>query len=235
MTARRNWTEDELRVLAAIYFKANFSLGDDERDECRTIAACFERTAAAIDRQWRNMDAVVKDKPGNIGQLVRDTVIAYLTNPAGYRQLAVRICENKRWPLIDLIREGYQSQANKPLNQEVDAEIGHLLNRFAMGTEFKLFPAGAQGFVRDGVIEFGGASFNVHVSAVAVGSRNNLALHVRAQPGDIAGALTDLLASLEPKVFNTGQKGYYGADRVTVGDEAFHVKVRAVQFGGEPK
>lgn len=72
---RRDWTEDEVRVLAAIYFKANFSVGDDARDECRTIAACFGRTASAIDRQWRNMDAVAKNKTGlNIGNLVKETV-----------------------------------------------------------------------------------------------------------------------------------------------------------------
>ena len=235
MTARRNWTEDELRVLAAIYFNANFSVGDDARDECRTIAACFERNAAAIDRQWRNLDAVVKGKAGNIGQLVRETATVYLTNPAAYRQLAVHICETHHWPLTDLIREGHQIQANRPLRLEVGAEISEVLGEFAKGLAFKLFPAGAQGFEREGVIAFGGARFNVRVSAVAVGSRSNRSLHVRAQPGDIAAALKELLAHVQARVFGTGRKGYFGDGRVMVGDEPLQVTIRAVQLGELPR
>lgn len=234
MTVRRDWTEDELRVLVAIYFNANFSVGDDARDECRTIAACFERNAAAIDRQWRNIDAVVKGKPGNIGQLVRETTTAYLTNPAGYKQLAVHICKTNGWPLTDLVREGYQSQANKPHSQSPDAEIGDVLNQFAHGLAFNLFPAGAQGFLRAGVVEVKGVGLNVHVSAVAVGSRNNPTFHVRAQPLDIAQGLRELLLRVEPKVFGTGRKGYYCDGRITVGHEAFQVTIRAVQFRGIP-
>lgn len=231
MTARRDWTEDELRVLAAIYFNADFSVGDDARDECRTMAACFERNAAAIDRQWRNIDAVVKGKAGNIGQLVRDTATAYLTNPAAYTQLAVHICENRRWPLIDLIREGYQMPANKPLQQGIDSDICDVLSEFAMGLEFRLFPAGAQGFQREGIIGFAGARFNVRISAVAVGSRANRAQHVRARPVDIASALKGLIARVEAKVFGTGRTGYYGEGRLMVCDEPFQVTIRAVQVG----
>jgi hypothetical protein len=56
---RRNWSTDELRVLAAIYFNSSFSIGDDGRDECRSIADAIGRTPSSVDRQWRNLDAVV--------------------------------------------------------------------------------------------------------------------------------------------------------------------------------
>ena len=71
----RNWSMTELRVLAAIYFSASFSAGDDAREECRMIADCFGRTPASVDRQWRNMQAVIVGKTNyNIGQLVRQAV-----------------------------------------------------------------------------------------------------------------------------------------------------------------
>ena len=231
MTARRNWTEDELRVLAAIYFKADFSLGDDERDECRTIAACFDRSASAIDRQWRNMDAVVKGKTGmNIGKLVTETVTGYLTHPAGFAQLAALICEEQGWPLVDLIRHGYQTTANKPIVQEKDDEIGDMLKRFAYGLEFKVFPAGAQGFQRDGEIHFNEIRYTVQISAVAIGTKGNLSVHVSTKPAVLAEALEPITARVQPKIFGTGRRGYYASGRATVDTLAFQVAIRAVQL-----
>ena len=233
---RRDWTEDEVRVLAAIYFKANFSVGDDARDECRTIAACFGRTASAIDRQWRNLDAVAKNKTGlNIGNLVKETVTNFLTHPAAYRQLALHICDEKAWPLVDLIIEGHQSASNKPLPQEIDENIGKLLQRFAQNLEFKLFPAGSQGFTRQGDIEYDGDRYQVQISAVAVGTKENPSKLVRSKPEDLAGAMSVIMAKVEKRIFGTGRRGFYGAGRATVNGETFQVTVRAFQISDTKK
>jgi hypothetical protein len=230
MSARQNWTEDELRVLAAIYFKADFSLGDDERDECRTIAACFNRSAAAIDRQWRNMDAVVKGKSGmNIGKLVSDTVAGYLSNPAGFTQLAAHICEKRGWPLVDLIRQGYQSIENKPIVQEKDDKLSDMLKRFAQGMMFKVFPAGAQGFQRDGEIYFNQIRYSVQISAVAIGTRGNNSIHVQTKPTALADSLEPITSRVQSKIFGTGRRGYYVSGRATVDTQSFQVAIRAIQ------
>lgn len=232
MSARRDWTEDEVRVLAAIYFKADFSVGDDARDECKSIAACFNRSAAAIDRQWRNMDAVTKAKPGtHIGKIVRDTVASYSTNPAGYDQLAIRICETNGWPLVDLIRDGYQSAANRPIIAKINEEIDGLLKRFATEIEFKIFPAGAQGFQKEGVIEYQGMRLFVQMSAVAIGTKGNYAAHVRAKSSEIAESIQTILYRVEPKSFGTGRSGYYLEGRASVREEKYQINVRAVEIG----
>lgn len=236
MSLRRDWTEDELRVLAAIYFKADFSLGDDARDECRTIAACFDRSPSAIDRQWRNMDAVAKGKRGlNIGKLVKEAVGNYLAHPSGCATLAVRVCEVRGWPLIDLIREGRQSEVNKPLLQERDRQIETQLCLFAEQLVFVVFPAGAQGFLRTGVIAAGGIKYDVRISAVAVGTRGKPHVHVRTRSADLASAMLPVVRDVEPRILAAGKIGYYGQGRIAVNAESFEVVIRAVQCGENQK
>lgn len=230
MNNRRTWTEEELRVLAAIYFKADFSLGDDARDECKTIATCFNRSAAAIDRQWRNLDAVYKGKSGlNIGKLVAEAVGGYLSHPAGFTQLAVRICESKGWPLTDLISQGYQSVDNRPIIESHDDNLQEALRYFVQGLEFKVFPSGAQGFYRNGIINCGKIEYTIQLSAIAIRTKSNRSAHVRTKSDHLAAALSSLIKNIRPKVFGTGRKGFHATGRTSVNLEVFQISIRAIQ------
>jgi hypothetical protein len=229
----RNWTVEELRVLAAIYFNANFSIGDDARDECRAIADCFGRTPASIDRQWRNLDAVVKGKPAyNIGNLVRQAATDYLAHPAGSKAVAVSICQDLGWPLISLITEGSQAPLITGKNGETDGEIRLAFRNLLDHLDFKLFASGSQGFFCQGKIRLeDGRRYQAQVTAVLIGSKADLTIHVRATRDDVAFALQPLLDQLENKRFKTGRVGYYINGKVTVGSERFQVGIQAVEIG----
>jgi hypothetical protein len=83
-----------LRVLAAIYFNSSFSIGDDAREECQAIAESLSRSPASVDRQWRNMAAIVKgDRSYHVGGDVRRAVGDYLANPGGSKALALSVCD----------------------------------------------------------------------------------------------------------------------------------------------
>ncbi len=49
----KHWSMDGFRVLAAIYFNSNFSIGDDARSGCHLMADRFERDPASIGKLHR--------------------------------------------------------------------------------------------------------------------------------------------------------------------------------------
>lgn len=230
---RRQWSEEELIVLAAIYNSSNFSVGDDAQDECRTIADCFGRTPSAIDRQWRNMDAVVKSKIGfNIGKLVATTALQYIYNPAAHKKIAIAICQANEWPLEDLIVDGHQRKENKPTIQMLEPGVRTALKAFCDGVEFKVFSSGSQGFERIDTAEFDGARYRVTVNAVVSESKSNKEVHVSTSPQAMAKALRDFVDGVRPTTLATGRIGYYGKGHVSLDGHIFQVSVRAVQTGG---
>jgi len=229
----RNWSTDELRVLAAIYFNASFSMGDDQRDECRAIADCFGRTPASIDRQWRNLDAVVKGKKSyNIGNLVRQTAGDYLSHPAGSKSIAISICKQQSWPLESLITDGkqaplatsYGTQSNSDLQSAFRSLLDHL--------DFKLFSSGSQGFYCQGKIVLGdGQRYQAQVTVVLIGSKNDLTINVEASRDEITFALLPILDKIQNKSFKTGRDGYYANGKAQLGKERYQVGIQAVQIG----
>jgi len=69
------WTESDLRLLLSLYYLLPFSAGDDESDINEELARLLKRSRSAIDRQWRNVDDLVRrNGAGNISQLLRDLV-----------------------------------------------------------------------------------------------------------------------------------------------------------------
>lgn len=231
----RNWSVDELRVLAAIYFNASFSIGDDARDECRAIADCFGRTPSSIDRQWRNLNAVVKGKAAyNIGNLVRQAATDYLAHPAGSKAVALSICEEQGWPLVSLINEGVQPPLLTFDNSATDAEIRLAFRNLLDHLDFKLFASGSQGFYCQGKITLDdGRRYQAQVTVVLVGSKDDLTMHVHATRDEITFGLHPLLDELENKTFKTGRVGFYGNGKVRVGSEKFQVGIQAVEIGGK--
>lgn len=234
MDSRRNWTEDELTVLAAVFFKGSFSLGDDARDECQTIAACFGRTAASIDRQWRNMDAVLKNKSGvNVGKLVRITVQRFLSDPQRFSVFALKICEYYGWPLKELIKEGTLSDSSKPEERTLTAQEMKVLMEACDSVEFTVFPSGSQGFEAHKMVRLNQSFYKVMISAVILGSAQNRNIKVTIRGDRMARALKRQIENVKPKKFVTGRIGYYGAGKLTIDSHILQVTIRAIDQGGD--
>ncbi|MCG3771488.1 MAG: hypothetical protein JW384_02674 [Nitrosomonadaceae bacterium] len=233
-TERRcQWSEDELVVLAAVYISGSFSMGDDERDECQTMAACFGRTASAIDRQWRNMDAVVKGKTGfNIGRLVAEAALRFVMNPAANRRIALGICSDRGWPLVDLILHGRQEEGNKPIILSLSRDDRMRLESCCHEVQFKIFPSGSQGFGLNSSVVLSDGSYSVSISAVLAQSKANPHLHIKTSPETMSQALQKLVKDVAPKTFVSGRVGYYGSVKLILGSDNYRVTIRAVPTGG---
>lgn len=233
MAKRINWTEDELRVLAAIFFNASFSIGDDARDECRIIADAFGRTPSSVDRQWRNMAAVVKGKTGyKIGALVRKAVIDHSSDPMAYKSLALDTCRRRDWPLAGLV--AWRDDVMLPTQNRNDKELVSAVKRCCKSLEFKLFPSGSQGFAADrDVVIGGGRRMHIQISATLIGSSQHPTVQMITSSTEIALAAEQLVPGIESKVFKTGRIGSYGGGRCQVGNERFHVNIQAVEIGAQ--
>ncbi len=228
----RRWSVEEARVLAAIYFNSSFSIGDDARDECRAIADCFGRTPASIDRQWRNLDSVVRGKQGNIGDVVRQVAREYLSSPQASRSVALQICAQHRWPLEDLITVGQQSiPLQQPQRSDVDDEFNRALREFSDRMDFKVFSSGSQGFYRQGKLNLtSGKRFQTQITAVLIGSKHDLTIKLQASADEIIFALRPLIDDIKPKEFRTGRVGYYVNGKIGVGVERYQVSIQAVEI-----
>jgi len=231
---RRDWTLEELRVLTAIYFAQDFSVGDDARDECRALGDCFGRTPSSIDRQWRNLDAIYHGKKNfNVGKLVKQALEDYLANPNGVRQVALATCERMEWPVSDLILGNEQSlERVAPESSEMDEvkkEFFFLLDH----VQYKVFSSGSQGYYVQGKLKLlSGKRFQAQSTVTLIGSKNNLTVSVLATRDEMLEALSLKLNELKPKVFRTGRVGYYGNFKLQLGSEKFQVAFMAVEIQG---
>jgi hypothetical protein len=224
------WSEDQLRVLAAIFFNASFSIGDDQRDECRIIADAFGRTPSSVDRQWRNMAAVVKGTTGyNIGRLVRQAVTDYLSDAVAYKAIALDVCRRHDWPLAGLIMSG---EVPPPKGKQVDEELIDAIEDCCRNFEFKIFPSGSQGFHIERDINLAESGHvHIQVSATLIGSSQDPTVNMNTSNEEIGQAVRELAPQIEAKAFNTGRVGNYGSGRCQVGSERFYVNIQAVQIG----
>ncbi len=107
LKGKKNYLEKELVVLCAVFSSNNFSMGDDDKDECKRIAQCFERTPGTIDMQWRNIKNYLAGKSTKkIGSAVKYWADRMLENPTLVKNLAIHYCEKENWGLKDLIDGG---------------------------------------------------------------------------------------------------------------------------------
>lgn len=101
------WIEEEVVVLCAIFASSKFSVGDDERTECKKIANCFDRSPATVDRQWRNIKKYMSDGDPNIkiSNMVKKWSDVLLLDRQLVQRLAIIYCREKNWPLKNLVCE----------------------------------------------------------------------------------------------------------------------------------
>lgn len=100
----RIWTDSELAVLVAAFFRNDFSAGDDEHVENHELAEAFGRSRAAVDRQWRNVADIVEHKKVlHVGSNVAEAVREYARDPGAGRARARRAARMNSWRVDHLI------------------------------------------------------------------------------------------------------------------------------------
>ena len=101
---QKSFNEAEIVVLCGLFSVMDFSAGDDERIECKRIAAAFGRSPGTIDRQWRNIKDYLAGLPsGKTGQEVKRWTDVMLQDPRLVRSLAVYYCAERNWNLVDVL------------------------------------------------------------------------------------------------------------------------------------
>jgi len=102
---RERWSDDELTVLVAIYLCNDFSIGDDARPENQAIAEALDRSPAAVDRQWRNLEDLRSGKELlNVGNNVRRALESQLDAPLDGRLRARKVIDANGWGIGWLLR-----------------------------------------------------------------------------------------------------------------------------------
>jgi hypothetical protein len=233
------WSEDEARVLVAIYFAASFSIGDDARDECRLIADAFGRTPSSVDRQWRNVQAVVQANASyNIGKIIKESVAAYLDNPKAMRQIAIQISRAREWELEALIQDGSMSETAKVHQQsatqkspsvQLTKQLGEVVNRMTT----KVFKSGALGFFAQGKVHDElGDQYQAQFSIVLIGSKNMEEPDLVASTRTMVDVVKSNISQLQPKRFSSGRTGYFGNTKFEIDRERFQATMQVVHIRG---
>jgi hypothetical protein len=125
----------------------SFSIGDDERIECRIIADALGRSPSSVDRQWRNIAALLKgDTQLHIGKMVREVLEAHLDDPIAGRRLALRVAERNRWPLARLIQAGEATEDTTVAKPSDTVAARRALLEGLEELDYSIFPSGSHGF-----------------------------------------------------------------------------------------
>ena len=230
---------DDLRVLTAIYFNSDFSIGDDAHVGCRLMADCFERDPPSIDRQWRNIAAIAKGNRGyNAGQLVKDAVLDYLNLPTGSKEVARSIAEDNGWEIDDLITGNWQPEeeladqatpAATPLGQ-----LSEGLSNMCGELNERRFKTGSQGFFAHGKIQVNAdVRYQSQITVVLIGSKKDPNMKVLATSKEVASAIRSILGELEKRTFKTGSTGFTWAGKVMANSQKFWVNVQTVRIGSK--
>jgi hypothetical protein len=94
----------------------------------------------------------------------------------------------------------------------------------------KDFSTGSKGFYSGGKVADDTSLYQAQVSAILVGSKNDLGAIITATADEASLALQGFLASaLRDKVFSSGKTGVYGQGKVAIGGQVFQVQAQAVK------
>ena len=230
---RERWSEDEIRVLTAIFFQAGFSVGDDDRTECRVIADAFGRTPSSIDRQWRNIAAVRDERTHlNIGGLVKKAVRDYLDDPAAARALAISAAKKNCGQLYSLIIQGAtQAVVSAADDQETIAFIRTSLLSLARQLEYKIFSSGSHGYLAEGrVSNVNGRSWDASIACTLSGSRATASVvNMKATADEMLEAVQPGLNDLRVEQMPSGRLSASCIERRQISEEIFSVAIRVTE------
>lgn len=93
------WTDDELTVLLAFYFRYPRSSHTDSHADCRRLASALSRTPGAVDNQLRNIDfdLVRGTSDRHVSQSLARLLNQKKDNLSGLYREANRILRRRRW------------------------------------------------------------------------------------------------------------------------------------------
>ena len=226
------WTEDEVRVLTAIYFNAQFSIGDDAQEECQLIADCFGRTPGSIDRQWRNIASTLQATGvSHVGRIIGDCVREFLDDPAACNQIARATLERRGWPLQELLENGnspgaFQDAADSELAQRLRLSMKQVLPHI----DYKIFPSGSHGYALEVELEEMGSQFQTGITCVLADSGHGGVVDMRTTREEIVSQLQGLIERVTIKQSKTGRLTIHQSEKVVIHGERFSISIRTNQL-----
>jgi hypothetical protein len=230
---RVRWSEDEIRVLTAIFFQAGFSIGDDDHTECRVIADALGRTPSSIDRQWRNIAAVRDERTHlNIGNLVKKAVRDYFDDPVAARASAILAADKNGWPLHSLITQGETRVVLRAADDHENIDfIRTSLIAVALQLEYKIFASGSHGYQAEGrVTSTNGRSWDASIACTLCGSRSSSAVvDMKTTSREMREAIQPDLNDLRIEQLPSGRLAASRVERRQVGEEQFSVAIRVTE------
>lgn len=232
MVQRRQWTEDELLVLTSIFFSGEFSIGDDAQQECQLIADAFSRTPSSVDRQWRNIADVLKQKEGvHVGKLVYQAVEMYLDNPAGVKRVATQICDQRGWQLAELVAAGETKASFEVAPDLVQKAFQAWMETAKLKLEYKIFSAGSHGFALEEKIPLtSGRSVLLTISCALIGSNREKLVDILAKSGDFHSSLRELIRRNPIKLLPTGRLTLQANKKYLICGQPFQMNLRLIEL-----
>lgn len=232
---RRMWTEDEARVLVAIFFHSSFSVGDDRNEGCRLIAECFDRTPSSIDRQWRNIKSILDgDQTKNIGALLRRSVLEFLDHPQALKTLAFQIIARNAWPLEQFFEgPGGKGAFSDQLDPDVKRNFLTSITKNIPELDYKIFPSGSHGYAAESGFLHSGSTFRLQVTCVLSNPDNDGVVDMCASPTEMQAVIRGEIDRAHVARSRLGRLSMIHERRVRLGSEAFNLSLRVHQIGGK--
>ena len=223
------WSIDECRVLVAVYINSSLSIGDDGRNEAREIVDAFKRSPSSIDRQWRNIQDILRETSiSNVGARLKRSVYEYLQDPMAFRKLALYLCDRNNWPLELLIVGGEDDAGLLVEENLVNRELGEALCELFPRMEFHLFPSRAQGLiVESGVRLSSKRCFWCSISVVADGSRRDAKFYFNVDQEKLRLEASDALRLMRGVQFQSGRQAFYLDTKVWISEQQYNIRATA--------
>jgi hypothetical protein len=225
------WTEDEVRVLTAIYFNSKFSIGDDAQEECQLIADCFGRTPGSVDRQWRNISSTLQDsRTSHVGRLIGDCVREFLDDPAACTQIARATLNRRKWPLKELLEKGkaegaFQDATETPAARNLRSRLREAIPEI----DYRIFPSGSHGYALEVELDSTGKRYQAGISCVLVDSCHGGVVDMKTSRIEIIPELQNLINGSTIKQSPTGRLTMHQSAKLVLHGERFNVSIRANQ------
>ena len=211
-----------------------FSIGDDARDECRIIADQLNRQPGSIDRQWRNIAALIKgDTELHIGQLVRRVLLVHLSDPQAGNRLALAIARANGWNLETLVRAGALDTSMGQVTTDEANRLRRAVVSKIESLDYCIFPTGTHGYSLDQVVRLDdGLRFRCYISC-ALTNGAVPGSPVCASKASVRSAVRKRLEESPVKRLPSGSITMYVYKRLLVGAEQLALSIRVSEIRAE--
>ena len=225
------WSEDEVRVLTAIYFSSRFSIGDDAQEECQLIADCFGRTPGSVDRQWRNISSILEGQgQTHVGRIVKDCVREYLDDPAACTEVARLTMLHRGWSLHEILENGNVQGAFRDATDSSEAQNLRLrLLEVIPQIDYRIFPSGSHGYALEIEVDSETKRFQTVITCVLVDSSHAGIVDMKTTRADVVSELEHLVMHTRIRQSRNGRLTIHDSRRFVLHGERFNVSIRMNQ------